>query len=407
MSALGLFEGFGVELEYMLVERETLDVAPVTDRVLREVCGAYEAEIEQGELNWSNELVLHVIELKTAGPARTLEGLAEVFQRDARRIDEIASHFGCRLMPTAMHPWMDPHTQTRLWPHEYNAVYEAFNHIFDCRGHGWSNLQSAHLNLPFADDEQFGRLHAAIRLTLPLLPALAASSPIVDGKVSGVMDARLEAYRGNSARIPSLSGALVPEAVFTRAAYESRILERIYADLAPHDPDGVLRYEWANARGAIARFDRNTIEIRVLDTQECPAADLAILRLIVATLEALVAQRWSSTAAQQAAPVDGLAALLHACIRDAEQAAIADAGFLRHFGVAAPQITAGDLWRHLRAELLPSSGGGELDPLDVILEQGCLARRIQTAVADASARRLRDVYRALCDCLLHGRMFRV
>jgi hypothetical protein len=32
----------------------------------------------------------------------------------------------------------------------------------------------------------------------------------------------------------------------------------------------VLRHEWVNARGAIARFDRSAIEIRVLDVAECP-----------------------------------------------------------------------------------------------------------------------------------------
>ena len=50
----------------------------------------------------------------------------------------------------------------------------------------------------------------------------------------------------------------------------------MYDDIAPLDPDAVLQHEWLNARGAIARFDRNTIELRVLDVQECPRADLAI-----------------------------------------------------------------------------------------------------------------------------------
>jgi len=38
----------------------------------------------------------------------------------------------------------------------------------------------------------------------------------------------------------------------------------------------VLQNEWLNSRGAIARFERDTIEIRVLDSQETPAAELAI-----------------------------------------------------------------------------------------------------------------------------------
>ena len=31
--------------------------------------------------------------------------------------------------------------------------------------------------VPFADDAEFGRLHAAIRLALPIAPGIAASSP--------------------------------------------------------------------------------------------------------------------------------------------------------------------------------------------------------------------------------------
>ncbi|MFH0793725.1 MAG: glutamate--cysteine ligase, partial [bacterium] len=58
----------------MIVNRETLDVLPVTDEVLRAVSGRYESEVEQGALAWSNELVLHVIELKTNGPAKSLKG---------------------------------------------------------------------------------------------------------------------------------------------------------------------------------------------------------------------------------------------------------------------------------------------------------------------------------------------
>src|SRR5690606_30349750 len=125
--------------------------------------------------------------------------------------------------------------------------------IFDCRGHGWANLQSVHLNLPFANDDQFGRLHAAIRLLLPLLPALAASSPLIESRRSGLLDTRLDVYRSNAARIPSVSGQVIPEPVYTRSDYDREILQRMYRDVAPFDPDGTLQHEWLNARGAIAR----------------------------------------------------------------------------------------------------------------------------------------------------------
>ena len=112
-----------------------------------------------------------------------------------------------------------------IWPHDYSIVYEAFNRIFDCRGHGWANLQAVHLNLPFADDAEFARLHAAIRVLLPILPALAASSPIFEGRLSGVLDTRLDVYRNNCRKIPLATGRVIPEPVFSAADYHGRILE--------------------------------------------------------------------------------------------------------------------------------------------------------------------------------------
>ena len=240
-SRLRLFAGIGVEMEYMIVDARTLSVRPISDELIRSVAREYVSDIDRGPISWSNELVLHVIELKTNGPADSLTGLSSLFQDNVSEINRILEPFSACLMPTAMHPWMDPHTETRLWPHEYSPVYEAYNKIFGCQGHGWANLQSTHLNLPFSSDEEFARLHAAIRLVLPILPALAASSPIMDGQQAPWLDQRLAVYRTNSAKIPSLTGLVIPEAVFSQAAYEAEIFEPMYRDIAPFDSDGVLQ----------------------------------------------------------------------------------------------------------------------------------------------------------------------
>ena len=158
---LHLFEGYGVELEFMLVERDSLNVAPLADKVLEVQAGTLQNEVEVGPLCWSNELVLHVIELKTNGPAPQLTGLAEDFQRGIAQIGAHLEPLGARLLPGGMHPWMNPLTETRLWPHGDSSIYAAYNRIFGCQGHGWSNLQSTHLNLPFCGDDEFARLHAA------------------------------------------------------------------------------------------------------------------------------------------------------------------------------------------------------------------------------------------------------
>jgi hypothetical protein len=120
---------------------------------------------------------MHVLEFKTNGPVPDLRNVAGLFQEEVRRANRRLESLGGRLMPGGTHPWMDPVTETKLWPHEYNEIYRTFDRIFGCQGHGWANVQSTHINLPFSNDVEFGRLHAAIRGVLPLIPALAAASP--------------------------------------------------------------------------------------------------------------------------------------------------------------------------------------------------------------------------------------
>ncbi|NOT31672.1 MAG: glutamate--cysteine ligase, partial [Planctomycetes bacterium] len=331
-AALHLLEGIGLELELMIVDRATLDVRPFAERVLFAASGDQSGDHDNGRISWSNELVRHVLELKTSAPERDLAGVAAAFQENVRAIEALLAPHGARLMPGGMHPWMDPRKEAELWPFEYSEVYRAYDRVFDCRTHGWANLQSVHLNLSFGDDEEFGRLHAAVRLVLPLVPALAASSPVADGRVSPCLDQRLEVYRTNAVRVPAMTGALVPEPLFTRAAYRQRILEPLQLAVAELDPSGILEGEWLNARGAIARFDRDAIELRLSDTQECPRADVSVAWALTCVVTALCEQRWCSASAQRAFATEPLAALLREAIRLGPGARVADPAYARALG---------------------------------------------------------------------------
>lgn len=403
----GLFEAYGVEIELMIVDADTLSVKPVCDELMRAVAGRPESEIELGDVAWSNELALHVLELKTNGPAPRLGGLAGRFHEHVRRANAELARMGARLMPGAMHPWMDPDRETKLWPHEYTEVYRTFDRIFGCRGHGWANLQSTHVNLPFTDDEEFGRLHAAVRLVLPLIPALAASSPFAEGRALPALDGRLAAYRSNASRVPSVSGSVVPEPVFTRDAYEREILGRIYRDMEPLDPSGVLRHEWVNARGAIARFDRGAVEIRVIDAQECPTTDLAVVAAVASVVQALAEGPLSSRDPREDPGTERLAALLDETILRGERAAIADAAYLRALGERGAETCAGDLWRRLLDRHPPRDPAGEwTNALEIMLDAGPLARRVLDATGvEPGRQRLQEVYGELCRCLEANEMF--
>ena len=408
-APLPLFAAVGIELEYMIVAAENFEILPLADQVLHEVTGDFSGEFAKPGVSWSNELALHVIELKSTRPLPDLAGAATLFQQDIGRINTILAKHQARLLPGGAHLWMDPFREVRLWPHDHNVIYENYNRIFDCRGHGWGNLQSCHINLPFADDEQFGRLHAAIRVLLPLIPALSASTPVLDGAVQPSLDQRLEYYKSNSARVPSLTGAVIPEPVFSEAAYRREILQRMYDDIAPLDPAGVLRDEWLNARGAIARFDRNAIEIRIIDIQECPAADLAIAALLVATLKELVAERFADVEEQRRWATDELAAILNRVIREADGALVSERNYLDLFGLSAEApLNGAQFWQKLLARHRQNQAIAPeyLPILETITARGCLARRMLRFLAgDLSRSRLTELSRRLSLCLEQGILF--
>jgi gamma-glutamyl:cysteine ligase YbdK (ATP-grasp superfamily) len=399
------FSAYGIELEYAIVDRDSLAVRPIAEELLRAFAGEPAADVERSRLGWSNELVAHVVEMKNLAPTPALETLAHEFQAEVRAANRALAPLDARLMPTAMHPWMEPREETVLWTREGGEIYRAYDRIFDCRAHGWSNIQSMHINLPFADDDEFARLHAATRLVLPLLPALAASSPIVECRATGFMDYRLDAYRRHARAVPTVAGKLIPDTVVDRADYETRILEPIYREIESRDPDGVLRHEWLNARAAIARFDRNAIELRLADTQECPLADVAIAAATVAVVRAIYDEKWSTLAQQQALSTDALRETLHSCVRTAEETIVDDAQLLEALGIASRWCPARDVWRRLIA----AAGGADAwwhPRVSAILDRGTLARRILNAVGgDFSRERLHEVYERLCRCLDRGVMF--
>ena len=408
-SRLHIFQAYGVELEYMIVDGKTLNIRPIADELLKHELGRYGSDFENDVVTWSNELVAHVIELKSTKPESNFNMLEGAFADNVVRINKILEKWDAMLLPTAAHPWMDPLTETKLWPHDDETqVYDIYNKIFDCRGHGWSNLQSTHLNLPFYDDEEFAKLHAAVRMVLPILPALCASSPILDGRITGSLDTRMDYYKTNQSRIPSITGKVVPEAVFSKRQYLNTIYEKIKNDIAPFNTNNILNPIWVNSRGAIPRFDRGSIEIRIMDIQECPPADLAIQTLVIETIKALVNEQFCNLEEQMRARTEVLAGILDETSRSGQQAEILSSEYPGAFGLTAP-CTALDLWKHIHSKLQERGNNAveKWDPqISIILSEGTLSDRILRSMGnDSSIESIRNTYRHLADCLNQNKMF--
>lgn len=400
-----LFEVYGIELEYMLVQQDHLQVSPTVDALLTQKHGSLTSDVENGDIAWSNELVAHVIELKTNGPTNQLDSLSDAFHHNIQEINSLLKQKSLCLLPTACHPFMSPLRDTQLWKHHYSEVYSLYNRIFGCQGHGWSNVQSTHINLPFFNDKEFEKLHAAIRLVLPLLPGLCASSPILEGKLTGFKDTRLEYYKTNQSKVPELTGWVIPERVFTKLDYYATIFEPIKKAIAPYDTERVLDHHFLNSRGAIARFDRNAIEIRLMDIQECPKADIAIVVFIVEVLKLFTEKKLAPLQLQKEWTKEQLFPILNAGIKTAEDTVIENLEYLALFGLT-ETVSMKTLWLHLFNLVKDSLSTAQQTAIETILQHGTLSTRILKALGeDTSEAHIKRVYQSLANCLENNQLF--
>jgi carboxylate-amine ligase len=282
------YEVAGLELEYSIVD-EKLRPRCGVEELFRVLSGRRTSDVALDSVGLSNELAAHVLEMKTP-PERSL---VRAEQRLAAGVSEVSAtlrdEFGWRLLPTGMHPLMRP-SQTRLWPRGGQRIYRTYARLFGIREHGWLNVQSCQVNLPFGSPEEATAMHNAAAALIAYLPALAASSPIVEGRRGPALSSRMSFYAQNQASIPVLTGGVIPEYVRSLDDYRKRVFGRIYAALDEVPGTRPIRYEWVNSRGAILRFDRSAMEVRVLDLQECPKMDVAIATFVRGALASLSAR---------------------------------------------------------------------------------------------------------------------
>jgi gamma-glutamyl:cysteine ligase YbdK (ATP-grasp superfamily) len=363
--------------------------------------------VHLGALGFSNEIADHVFEVKTTAPVRSIRDAEEVLYEGVQRFTAVLrDEFDARLMPTGMHPWFDPR-RGRLWSRSGGRVYGTYARLFDVQSHGWMNVQASHLNLPFGDERETLAMHTAAALLVPYLPAIAASTPMYEGELRPDADSRLAWILEHQARIPESCGQLVPEYVGSFGEYRRRILAPMYAalDRLPQDASAI-RHEFFNARGAVFKFSRRAMEVRVLDTQECVKMDAAIAAFVRASLKDLTRRVLSGRI--DLPPHELLVEDFRESIRDGSAALVS----APHVAVDRDETGRTDVRAVLRALLAGARKTARKDEqpyLDLVarvIDTGSLSERIRAVLRpfDAASdedftEAARRVYIELMDCL--------
>ena len=238
---------------------------------------------------------------------------------------------------------------------------------------------------------------------LPIIPALTASTPLLEGKITGYLDTRLKYYGTNQRKIPIIAGDIIPESISSMAEYQSKILQKIYQAIAPYDSKGILQEEWLNSRGAIARFERNAIEIRLIDTQECPLADIACANLFIIMLQRLLSGYYGDPKLQYTMEQETLCSIYQKTIRNGFATEIDSLSYLELFGLK-KILNAKMLWKTLLEDAKNDIKDERYrTALEYIVIHGNLAERIIKIVGTTLDKpKIISTYQKLADCLANN-----
>jgi carboxylate-amine ligase len=355
-------------LDFCLVERSHRNPAALATWALGQT------STSSAEVAWSCERWEHVLTLSLTRHAKRPMAHARRLNAEVRSMNKLLSKRNAMLVPAAAHPFAQGEVHTMRADTPGQAV---LSRLFDVKQPGWCNSQITCLRMPFTSDEEFSRLHASVRLLLPLLPAISAASPYLNGAWAGFLSARAEASMHHVDSLPQLLGPVIPEAVFSEEDYYRTVFSPMAQALVTVDTEQTLDHFGMNARAAIARFDKGELELRVLDRQECLTADLAIAEMTLTVVRAMSSGRWVSTYLQRAWSEDDLFPLYMQTVREGGQAVLSNRDYLFMFGLMKQdRMSVQKIWQHLFVELYGELSDECRRVMAHILEHGCLAQRM-------------------------------
>jgi len=265
----------GTEHEYSINDHR-FNALPISDRIIKTICGRFESEILFGEVKLGKELQKTVLEIIPRTPANDLAFLEGQLVKGIGKFYHI---FRDRywLLGLGMHPTLTL-DQTDVWDHDEREYYDVYNRLFDIHQHGWLNIQALQINLSYRNEKELAAIFNRLRSLLPYLIAVTTSSPMVEGHLTGIADNRLIYYRENQIEIPCICNQIIPEKIRTVQEYYA-IQEEIFFNLRSRGAD-ILCEEWVNSSGLIIRSSRKCLEIKALDEQECIRSDMAVCAFV-------------------------------------------------------------------------------------------------------------------------------
>jgi carboxylate-amine ligase len=248
----------GIEEEFALLDPATLDLTPRFEG-LRDAAATADPVLHE---HITGELIASEIEIVSGRGEDVHDAVRR--QRDRRR--RLFAHAAANdtaLGATGTHPWADYRRQPIIDTEHYRRVEDGLQYV------AWrNNTFSLHVHVGVRDADRAVRICDRLRAVLPLLLALSANSPYVDGRSAGLHSARTQIFTRNFPRcgVPDVFGTWQAYRDYVAFLIETRsIVEftQVWWSIRPH-------------------FAFGTVEVRICDVQSTAGESDALTELIVA-----------------------------------------------------------------------------------------------------------------------------
>jgi glutamate---cysteine ligase / carboxylate-amine ligase len=247
----------GLEEEFALLDHRELGLVPKFEEL--KVAGAADPVLAE---SIAGELIRSEIEIRS-GRGDDLAA-ATIAQRDRRRrLFALAAEHGVALGATGTHPWSDYRDQKIIDTEHYHRVEDGLKYV------AWrNNTFSLHVHVGVRGPDRAVLVCDRLRPVLPLLLAISANSPFLDGRDSGLHSARTQIFTKSFPRcgVPEAFGSWGEFARYIDFLIRTRsIVEytQVWWSIRPH-------------------FSFGTVEVRICDAQSTAAESEGLASLIVA-----------------------------------------------------------------------------------------------------------------------------
>jgi carboxylate-amine ligase len=248
----------GIEEEFAILEPTTLDMVPRFEHL--RACASERDPLLASAI--TGELISSEIEI-VSGRGESLLDARNLQREHRRRLFALAGEESAALAATGTHPWADYREQPIIDTEHYRRVEQGLKYV------AWrNNTFSLHVHVGIKDIDRAVRVCDRLRPVLPLLLAVSANSPYLDGRDSGLHSARTQSFTRNFPRCG------IPDAFGGWQAYR-RYIEFLLRTSSIVEFTQV----WWSVR---PHFEFGTVEVRICDAQSTVAESEALAALIVA-----------------------------------------------------------------------------------------------------------------------------